>query len=119
MEVKDRLPRRRAAGVQEVHAVGAERVLGARGEARGGGARRQVLLADRQQIARVLTGDHERVPARGRLMSMNETVRSSSATIVAGSSPATILQNRQSGSGPGMADEPISCAAPAVTAGAV
>src|SRR4051795_7650952 len=32
------------------------------------------------------------------LMSMNETVRSSCATIVAGISPATILQKRQSGS---------------------
>src|SRR6266699_6951244 len=34
------------------------------------------------------------------LMSRNASVRSDSATRVAGTSPATILQNRQSGTGP-------------------
>ena len=68
VEVEDRLPRGGAAGVQEVHAVGAERVLGARGEALGGGgARRQVLVADRQQVGRVLARDDERVAAGGRV----------------------------------------------------
>src|SRR5436190_5547875 len=43
-------------------------------------------------------GTTRRWPRVAGLMSMNATVRSSSATLVAGISPATILQNRQSGS---------------------
>jgi hypothetical protein len=93
VEVEDRLPRRCAARVDEVDAVCAERLLGARGEPLGGrGNRGEVLLADLEQVGRVLARDDERV-------------RSSSPTTVAGSSPATILQNRQSGSGPGMSAE--------------
>src|SRR4051812_31842013 len=43
-------------------------------------------------------GTTSRWPRVAGLMSMKATVRSSSSTLVAGTSPATILQNRQSGS---------------------
>src|SRR5262245_50849581 len=66
VEVEDRLPGGGAAGVDQVDPVRGEDVLHQlrqplRREDRGG----EVLIADLHQIARVLTGNNQRVPGRG------------------------------------------------------
>jgi hypothetical protein len=89
VEVEHGLPRSTPAGIEQVDAVGAEPLGRAPGQPlRGCRTGREVLVGTTRACPRVAG-----------LMSMNATVRSSSSTIVEGSSPATILQNRQSASG--------------------
>ena len=90
----------RPAGVEQVDAVGAELLAASRAASAWRGLRDglQVLGVDREQVAACSRGTTRTWPRVAGLMSMKATVRSSSATRVAGISPATILQNRQSGS---------------------
>src|SRR4051795_5239060 len=69
-------------------------------------ARSSASIAPRSGVWR--RGTTRAWPRVAGLMSMNATVRSSSATIVPGNSPATILQKMQSGSRSAMAAKPIS-----------
>ena len=109
VEVEDRLPGGGAAGVEDVEAVGLERLLHPRGEAAGGErcVRLEVLVGDLEQVRRVRrAGSPARGPRVAGLMSMNATVCSSESTISPGTSPATIPQKRQSRSAIAAADLP-------------
>src|SRR3954464_5818722 len=75
-----------------------------RGAAAATAARSSASIAPRSGAWR--RGTTRAWPRVAGLMSMNATVRSSSATIAPGISPATILQNRQSGARSGMAAKP-------------
>ena len=64
VEVENALPRRGAAGVEEVHALCSEPLDRQPGQPPGGlDGRLQVLRRDLQQVAAVRARDHERVPA--------------------------------------------------------
>ena len=101
VEVEDRLPGRRAARVQQVDPVGAEPLGDTRAASRcaATATRRQVLRVGLEQIRDVrLRGTTSAWPRVAGLMSMNATVLVLGNDLPRGSSPATILQNRQSGS---------------------
>ena len=98
VEVEDRLPGGRPAGVEDVEAVGLERLVHPRAPAGGRRAScargpRRRSPSGRRECARGTTSAWPRVAG---LMSMKATVCSSESTICAGTSPATIPQKRQS-----------------------
>jgi hypothetical protein len=65
MEVEHGLPRRRLRRVQEVHPIAAEPLAHPlRQSFRRGHDVRKVLIADLEEVARVVARDHERVSAR-------------------------------------------------------
>src|SRR3954467_5041122 len=65
VEVEHGLPRRRAAGVQEVHAVGAETLAQAGGQPFGGARTSgEVLVRDLEQVGGVAARDDQQVAAR-------------------------------------------------------
>ena len=98
VEVEHRLPRRPPQPFIRF-TPSAQAVLSPARQALGGERHRgEVVAVDLVEVLGMVARHHQRVPAGAGLMSMNATVRSSSATICEGSSPAMILQNRQSGS---------------------